>query len=329
MTGPIKALNLEGLYICNGKYQILNSLGKGYEGETYGLDGPDGSLYVLKVIPFNFSSYRTHCPTWIPLQIDLRKKCPFHQKSTYEADWFKHIDEKESIEIVDMLKWAKRQVGMHRKVQRLRLLSLVPQIHEYGVILIPNNAGNGLMPALYLVMDLVQGHTLSKLMTEIANQHLTYPFMYREPVRSSLSIADSYMKLAEECVESIINRICEHFKHGVSITWDISVDNVMFGYFDSNSETLDFYIVDAEVNITNKSQGIIKETLKDIIDFGRMIMIWDIVGKQALFSQKWSAGKSSEIDFNVYTKKYGRDYPQTFKDRLNQRIQPICENFEI
>jgi hypothetical protein len=314
----IKELRLEGLrFGNNGRYKILNSIGRGWEGCACSVEDSDGTIRAVKIIPLTCNEIPTLCPTWTLPEIDLRKNSPFNKAIEYNLDWFDYLEDEEKEHIIEMLKWAKNQQAL--------CLIVSPMLSEVGVVLVPIDNGEAVRPTLYLLMPYVRGLNIASLLSVLADNHLVNEYLYRSPIRSSLDLYEAHRKLAEECVERLITAFCQYYKKGILLYLDVHMENVLYGRLDRNNST-DFYIIDTELKEATGNERLFKDTVIDLIKLAEQISTYDLVGVYSQY-EKGTTGRRMAMDFRVDHKTSGRAFTEGFKKKISAKIKPICKDF--
>lgn len=248
MSGRIRSLAIaEGFsFGRDGRYAVLNVLGRGWEGEVYGVaDTLIEGRPNVKAVKFSsvVSDDYAVAPTWSSEEIRTTKNVLFddipqgllwYAVSECKEKWKQVVDD------------VKQRALLLQKAANAGIRPLLPLIEDYGIVILPCD-GN-LLPFLYEIMPLVPGSTLPVV----------------------LSTTTAYVEIAEKCLDVIVSGICDHYSKGFLIGSDIHIENVMY-----NGEEVHLLDVHLEQGGSVKE---LRESISATIALAYHIANWDSIG---------------------------------------------------
>jgi hypothetical protein len=135
MTGKIRTLALaEGLsFGRDGRYAVLEVLGRGWEGEVYAVadttieGAPNGKVAKFtSVISDDFSV----APSWGRKDIQTKKKDPFKSNIPQDLLWYEFSGKQK--EWIEAIEDVRKNANLAKKAAVKVLVPLLPRIEDYG-----------------------------------------------------------------------------------------------------------------------------------------------------------------------------------------------------
>lgn len=253
MSGKIQTLALaKGLsFGRNGRYAVLEVLGRGWEGEVYAVaDTEIEGAPNVKAAKFTFvvSDDFSVAPSWSSIDIQKKGNDLFNPDIPQDLLWYEFSDDKK--------KWIKdvedvrKKATLTQEATKAGVVHLFPQIEDYGIVVLPFE-GN-ILPFLYQIMPLVPGSTL--------------------PV--SIANTTNHVKIAQKWLNVAVHAVCDYYKKGFLLGSDVHIENIMY-----DGEV--FSIIDVSIGeVVDKEDSVkkLRETIEAVIVLGYHIANWDLVG---------------------------------------------------
>lgn len=254
MTGKIRTLALaEGLsFGRDGRYAVLEVLGRGWEGEVYAVvDTEIEGTPNVKVAKFTsvVSNDFSVAPSWSSIDIQKKKKNPFKSDIPQDLLWYESSDDKK--EWIKEIEKVRNIAILTQNAAVKGVVPLLPRIEDYGIAVLPFE-GN-ILPFIYQIMPFIPGSTL--------------------PV--SIAQTTDHVTIAEKFLEIVVHAVCDYYKKGFLLGSDVHIENVMY-------DGEDFSLIDVSIDEVdnNKECSVdgLRETIIAVITLGYHIANWDTVG---------------------------------------------------
>ena len=258
MTGKIQTLALaEGLsFGRDGRYAVLEVLGRGWEGEVYAVaDTEIEGAPNVKVAKFTsvISDDFSVAPSWNRDEIPKKKKDPFKSDIPQDLLWYKFSDDKK--EWIKAIEDVRKNANLTQKAAVTGLVPLLSRIEDYGIVILPFK--NNILPFLYQIMPFIPGSSTLPVSIAHTTDHVT---------------------IAKKFLEIVVHAVCDYYKKGFLLGSDIHIENVMY-------DGENFSLIDVSVDeVDNKECSIdgFRKTIMPVIRLGSHIANWDTVGLSVL-----------------------------------------------